>query len=124
MIEAATALDTPVELLVFHVARRTFAADASLVRRVGRAGHASRLSDALGMPERGDRALVFVDEAGQELEICIDEVVGIESVPVANLRRVPAAAGSPRGVLGFWLDGARPVVLVDLTQCLDLPGGE
>ncbi|MGA9526033.1 MAG: chemotaxis protein CheW [Myxococcaceae bacterium] len=124
MIAAVVASESPVELLVFHVAGRTFAADASLVRRIARAGHASRLSDALGMPGKGDRALVVLDESGQELEICIDEVVGIQSVPVAQLRRVPSAAGSPRGVLGFWLDGARPVVLVDLTQCLDLPGGE
>ncbi len=124
MMSAAVAPDSPVELLVFHVAGRTFAADATLVLRVVRAGHASRLSDVLGMPTQGDRALVVLDEAGQELEICIDEVVGIQSVPVADLRRIPAAAGSPRGVPGFWLDGARPVVLVDLTQCFDLPGGE
>ncbi len=124
MIPVAAAPDERVELLVFSVAGRTYAADAALVSRIARAGHHSRLSDALGMPEKGDRAVVVLDEAGQELELCIDEVAGIHSIPVADLRRVPAAAGSPRGVLGFWLDGARPVVLLDLTLCLDLPGGE
>jgi hypothetical protein len=114
-----------VEIVVFRVGDNVFGADASQVIRIARSGARSRLSDTLGMPHEGNRALVFRSpDAKEELEVCIDEVAGIRSIPVPDLRRVPPAAGSPEGVLGFWLDGAKPVVLVELPYCLELPGGQ
>jgi chemotaxis signal transduction protein len=117
--------DPRVEIVVFRVGDNLYGADASQVIRIARSGARSRLSDALGMPHEGNRALVFRGpDASGELEVCIDEVAGIKAIPVPNLRRVPPAAGSPKGVLGFWLDGPRPVVLVELSHCLELPGGQ
>ena len=64
MMATAIAPDERVELLVFRVAGATYAADASEVVRIARAGAYARLSDALGMPEGGSRALVVLGECG------------------------------------------------------------
>jgi chemotaxis signal transduction protein len=115
-----------VELLVFRVGEVRYGADASQVTRITRAGHRSRLSDALGMPREGTRALVFAEpgSSGGERELCIDAVDGILTAPVEQLRRLPPAAGRVDAVLGLWLEeGERPLVLVDLLRTLDLPGG-
>ncbi len=121
---AASAPDVrdTVDVIVFRVGERRFAADASQVRRIARAGHFSRLSDRLGMPSEGTRALVFSDET--ESELCIDAVEGVRAAPVRELRRLPLAAGRVDAVLGLWLeDGERPLVLVDLFQTLEPSGG-
>lgn len=115
-----------VELLVFRVGDARFAADASQVLRVARASHLSRVSDALGMPAEGTRALVIAsgDGEGGEQALCIDSVEGFRSARVDHLRRLPLAAGRVDAVLGLWLEeGERPLVLVDLSRTLDLPGG-
>lgn len=113
-----------VDVLIFRVGRTRYGADASQIVRVDRATHQSKLIDALGTPETGTRALVFNLPKGDEAQICIDGVVGVRTLTVNDLRRVPPAAGQPGGVLGFWLDGDdSPVVLIDLPSSLDLPGG-
>ncbi|HZA14945.1 MAG TPA: Frizzy aggregation protein FrzB [Myxococcaceae bacterium] len=112
-----------VDVLFFRIGSARFGADASQVVRIERAGFHAELVDALGMPDEGNRALVFVTPSG-ERQMCVDAVEGIRTVGVDDLRRVPAAAAAPRGVLGLWLEGGQhPVVLIDLPTTVDAPGG-
>ncbi len=111
-----------VDLLVFRVGAQRYAAEASQVRRIAKAGAYSRLSDALGMPDEGTRSLVFEAAPDAEQELCIDAVEGLRAARVDALRRLPLAAGQVEAVLGLWLeDGERPVVLVDLSRTLSHP---
>lgn len=124
---SAHAQETPgnVDVLVFRIGPAHYGADASQVLRIDRASFQTKLVEALGMPEEGNRALVFHDPKHAEAQICVDAVIGVRTVSVHQLRRVPAAAGQPKGVLGFWLDeGHAPVVLIDLPTSLDAPGGQ
>ncbi len=123
MIEEAA---QSVQILVFRVGDVRFGADATQIARISRSGHRSRLSDTLGMPREGARALVFRDGAAEEgeSEVCIDQVDGVLPAPLSQLRRIPPAAGRLNGILGLWLDDEpQPVILVDLPRTLDLPGG-
>lgn len=114
--------DGRVDILIFRIGQHRYGADASQVTRIGRAGHDARLSDELGLPEEGGRALVFDTDRG-EAQLCVDQVVGVRSAPVHDLRRLPLAAGPSRNVLGLWLeDGERPIVLLDLSRTVDLSG--
>lgn len=112
-----------IDIIVFIIGDVRYGADASQVLRIDRAGHQAKLSDALGMPQSGERALVFNDPDG-ELHLCVDRVEGVRPAPVQELRRVPLAAGRTRAVLGLWLErGETPLVLIDLLNSLDAPGG-
>ena len=118
-------VESTVEIVLFRVGDTSYGADASQVVRVARPTERTQTCAGLGPLERGGRALVFRDPEGEEeLELRIDEVKRILPVPVAQLRRVPPATGAPKGVIGFYLEQDRPVVLVDLPQSLDLPGGQ
>ena len=48
----------------------------------------------------------------------VDLVLGVRAIPARDLRRVPAAARIARHAIGFWLDGDRPVLLIDLPRTL------
>lgn len=111
-----------VDILFFLVGQTRYGVDATQVRRIDRArGEISR-RHVLGAPNEGNRALVFEGPDG-EASLPIDAVEGVRPVRVSDLRRVPAAAGRIRCVVGFWLDEAdRPTVLIDLPQTLDGPG--
>jgi chemotaxis signal transduction protein len=118
--------EATVEVLLFRVGAARFGADASQVVRVARASERTGHGSALGPLDSGTRALVFrTPEGAGEAELCVDEVQRIRPVPISQLRRVPPAAGAPRGVIGFYLEAEdRPLVLVDLPQCLDFAGGQ
>lgn len=117
-----TGLQGQVDILFFRVGQTRYGVDATQVRRIDRARGAASNRHVLGAPKEGTRALVFEGPSG-EASLPIDEVEGVRPVRVADLRRVPAAAGRVRCVVGFWLDEAeRPTVLVDLPQTLDGPG--
>jgi chemotaxis signal transduction protein len=112
-----------VDVLFFRIGPLRYGADASQVVRIERAGFQAELVDALGMPDEGNRALVFTTASG-ERQMCVDAVEGIRSLGLEDLRRVPPAAAAPPGVLGVWLeDGHRPVVLLDLPTTVDARGG-
>jgi chemotaxis signal transduction protein len=118
-----TAASPQVDVLLFRIGASRFGADASQVIRIDRAGFHARLVDALGMPDEGTRALVFHTSSGEE-QVCVDAVEGVRVVRIADLRRVPPAAGTPPGVLGLWLENGRhPVVLLDLPAVVGVPGG-
>jgi chemotaxis signal transduction protein len=100
-----------VELLVFQLEQERCAADASQVLRIDRPRAPSRPG--------ARRALVFRGPAGQgEGQLEVDLVLGVRHVPVADLRRVPPAARASDFAIGFWLDGERPVLLIDLPRTL------
>ena len=118
-----TAARGRVDVLFFRIGLVRYGADASQIVRIERAGFHAQLVDALGMPDEGNRALVFATESG-ERQVCVDVVEGIRTLEVEDLRRVPPAAAAPPGVLGVWLEaGQRPVVLIDLPTTVDAPGG-
>lgn len=116
---AATAAD--VELLIFRVGRETYGADASQVVRIDRPGQAAFSLGELGALEKGGRALVFKTAAG-EGQLRVDEVHGVHPVPVDCLRRIPPAAAPSPCAIGIWLDGERPVLLIDLWETPTLQG--
>jgi chemotaxis signal transduction protein len=105
-----------VDVLLFRVGKRVYAADATQVLRIDRRGGAAA-REALGPLDRGDRALVVQGPQGEEL-VPVDAVRGIRAAPVSELRRAPAAVAGHPCTIGFWLDGDTPVVLIDLARTL------
>lgn len=106
--------EAEVDILLFEVGDVLYGADASQVIRVDRPDAATLDSTRLGRVHSGQRALVFHGGDG-EARLRVDVVHGVRSVAVHALRRMPRVAGG-KGTLGVWLDGERPVVLVDLLQ--------
>ncbi|MFZ5468352.1 MAG: Frizzy aggregation protein FrzB [Myxococcota bacterium] len=97
-----------VDLLLFEVGGTVMGADASQVLRI----------DAVAPDKKraaGARALVFQAEDGERF-VAVDEVREVKTVNVTDLRRMPEATGAPPYAIGVWLDGARPVPLVDLVE--------
>lgn len=111
-----------VDILFFLIGQTRYGVDATQVRRIDRSRNEGSRRHVLGAPREGTRALVF-DGPDGEASLSIDAVEGVRPVRVSDLRRVPAATGRVRCVVGFWLDEAeRPTVLIDLPQTLDGPG--
>jgi chemotaxis signal transduction protein len=113
-----------VELLVFELGQERYAADASQVLRIGRPGAGGPRRAPFSSPG-ARRAVVFRDPAadGQaenqgEGQLEVDVVLGVRHVPVSDLRRVPPVARASDFAIGFWLDGARPILLIDLPRTL------
>ena len=110
-----------VELMIFEVGGNRYGVDASQVIRVDRArGDAVRV-EALGKPARGLRALVFETEEG-EFQLAVDTVHGVRAVEADSLRRLPPAAETLPCNIGIWLDGEKPVLLLDLKETLKAQG--
>jgi chemotaxis signal transduction protein len=110
-----------VDIVVFDIAGTRYGADLSQVRRIDHDEFAPDIGPVLGQPRAGLRTLVFQAEGGEEKRLSVDEVVGVERVPVGQLRRLPRAAAAPGYSIGAWLDGDKAVVLVDL-HALDSHG--
>src|SRR5699024_709155 len=91
---------TDIDVLVFQVGSRRFAADAGQVIRIDRANAVTTTVDALGQLEHGNRALVFHTEEG-ERGVRVDGVHGVRGAPLEALRRLPPAAAAPSYALGF-----------------------
>lgn len=107
-----------VELILFEVGGERFAADATLVVRIDRPEESSVIREELGPLKRGGRALVF-KAAGGEGSLRVDGVQGVRTVDALTLRRLPLAASPPKScAMGVWLDGEKPVLLVDLHKTL------
>jgi hypothetical protein len=106
-----------VDLVLFKIRGVDYAADASQVVRIDRAPRGAAL-------EIDRRALVVRDSDGACYPIQCDAVPGLRTVPVAALRRLPAAIDASEIALGVWLDGDRPVLLVDLVEFLKRHGGQ
>lgn len=111
-------MSPPVELLGFTVGGARFAAELLQVRRIDGALPALDVGAPLGWPASGHRSLVFAPPGAPERALAVDQVAGVRQVDPGSLRRMPRLAGAPRLVRGVWLDGAEPVLLVDLHAIL------
>lgn len=106
-----------VELVLFTIGGIDYAADASQVVRIERSQRDAAV-------ESGHRALIVRDSDGACHPLRCDAVHGLRTVPVASLRRLPAAIEVAEIAVGVWLDGERPVLLVDLLEFLKRHGGQ
>lgn len=113
-----------VEVLFFQVGPDQLGADASQVLRIDRPRLPGLRRSLLGSASP-KRSLVFrCDEGGAEGALDVDLVLGVRTVPTRDLRRVPPAARVAPHAIGFWLDGDRPVLLIDLPSTLAPPAND
>jgi chemotaxis signal transduction protein len=102
-----------IDLVLFEVGGVRYGAELRQVRRVDLPQPDLDVGAPLGPCLSGRRALVFEVEAG-ERSVRVDEVLGVRRVETLDLRRLPAAVAASPMSLGAWLDGDRPIVLIDL----------
>jgi chemotaxis signal transduction protein len=118
-VNGASYTRTEVEVLLFEVGGSLFGADASQVLRIDRpvasAQEAQAAPGVLGLARTAGRALVFRTPQGYG-QLKVDAVMGVRPVPVDSLRRLPAAAATQAYAIGVWLDGDKPVLLIDLVE--------
>lgn len=103
-----------VDLLLFEVGGVRYGVDATQVRRVGPVHGPPSVGAPLGPPAAPRRALVFCRPDGREERLDVDEVLGVRSVGVDELRRLPPLVQAPPLAVGALLDGDEAVLLVDL----------
>ena len=108
-------MDRAIELVIFEVGGSRYGADLTQVVRIDRKEPESSVGQPLGPPDQGSRSLVFRGGDGEEHRLAIDALLGVRSVRLAELRRLPQAAQVSSNIpIGAWLDGERTVLLVDL----------
>ncbi len=113
-----------VEILLFEVGGSRYGADAAQVLRVDQPRPGIRSVVALGAARDGARALIFESPTGVMNQLQVDVVHGIRTVPIAQLWRLPAGISPQALAIGVWLDGATPVLLMDLVGMVKLLGGQ
>ena len=122
---------TEIELLLFELGGAMFGADASQVLRIDRPATATAPGEAAptevtfpaaSAPLKAStpshvagRSLVFRTPQGFG-QLKVDVVWGVRQVAVDALRRLPAAAATQPYAIGVWLDGDKPVLLIDLVE--------
>jgi len=110
------------EILLFQVGPRVFASVVHDAVRIGtvRAVPAEELvvDSALGLPFARERGIVVAGEGdGCERTLVVDQVIGIRSIPEADVHPLPAFAAaclSSGAVTGFVILDEAPMLLVDL----------
>jgi hypothetical protein len=107
-----------VEVLFFRVGADRLGADASQVLRIERPGVPGARRSPLGSHSPRRALVVRSGEGEAEGALEVDLVLGVRAIPTRELRRVPAAARAAHHAIGFWLDGDRPVLLIDLPRTL------
>jgi chemotaxis signal transduction protein len=121
--------DATCEILMFQVGPRVFASVVYDAVRIGNVREVPAgtlvVESALGLPfERLRGIVVAVD--GAERTFVVDRVVGVRSVPEADVAPLPAFAAaclSSGAVTGFVLVDDSPLLLVDLpTLVRERPG--
>jgi hypothetical protein len=119
------------EILMFQVGPRVFAAvvhDAVRIGSVrGSAPDQCVLESALGAPFAQARGIVVAgDEPGTEQVLVVDHVLGVRSIPDADVHPLPAFAAAcvtSGAVSGFVMIDEAPLLLVDLpTLVRERPG--
>ncbi|MFP2963415.1 Frizzy aggregation protein FrzB [Myxococcus sp. 1LA] len=104
-----------VDLLFFDIGATLYGTDASQVLRIDRALPEDLTLPELGLPHKGNRAIVFDTPEG-EAHLKVDAVHGVRSIPVNSLRRMPPTAGAAAYAVGVCLEEARTVLLIDLVE--------
>ncbi len=119
------------EILMFQVGPRVFAAVVHDAVRIGsvREVPAGELvvESALGMPFSRERGIVVACvEDGMERTLVVDQVIGVRSVPEADVHPLPAFAAAcltSGAAIGFVMVDEAPTLLVDLpTLVRERPG--
>jgi len=119
---ASGALET-VDIVLFEIGGAHYGADLTQVRRIDHLGSGDSFGHPLGTPRQQARTLVFANAEGYERRLAVDAVLGVRTVPVTELRRMPPAVAAPRTSIGAWLDKDSTVLLVDLLA-FDPPASE
>ncbi len=110
------------EILMFQVGSRVFAAEVQDVVRIGKVGHAPDQDvlgeSPLGVPFEQWRGIVVAGDGGAtERTLVVDQVLGVRSVPDADVHPLPAFAAAclpSAAVSGFIMIDEAPMLLVDL----------
>jgi hypothetical protein len=119
------------EILMFQVGPRVFASVVYDAVRIGNVREVPAgdlvVDSALGLPFARERGIVVAGAAaGLERTLVIDQVIGVRSVPEADVHPLPAFAAaclSSGAVTGFVLVDDSPLLLVDLpTLVRERPG--
>jgi chemotaxis signal transduction protein len=119
------------EILMFQVGPRVFAAVVHDAVRIGTVREVPAgdlvVESALGLPFARERGIVVAgDEQGVERTLVVDQVIGVRSVPEADVHPLPAFAAaclSSGAVTGFVILDEAPMLLVDLpTLVRERPG--
>lgn len=122
MSETGEDQEQRLDVLLFEVGGRMFGTDASSVVRVDRSERGSFVLSSLGDLKLGTRSLVFMGDGEAAGALQVDEVHGVSTVPVTELRRMPPCAGAHAYAVGVWLNGEKPVLLIDLKEGLRFHG--
>ncbi|ACG71884.1 conserved hypothetical protein [Anaeromyxobacter sp. K] len=110
------------EILLFQVGARVFAAVVHDAVRIGAVRDVSEddlvLESALGAPFARERGIVVASHEGAtERTLVVDQVVGVRSVPEADVQPLPAFAAAclvSGAVTGLVMLDDAPLLLVDL----------
>ncbi len=116
--------DPTSEILMFQVGPRVFASvvyDAVRIGTVREVPPAALVMDsALGVPFGRERGIVVAGDDGEttsERTLVIDQVIGVRSIPEADVHPLPAFAAAcltSGAVTGFVIVDEAPMLLVDL----------
>lgn len=101
-------------LVIFELAGTRYAADLSQVVRLDFYDASCSVGAPLGPPRQGSKCLIIDAQDGRDWCLAIDTLHGVRSVPLEQLRRLPAIASFGAISIGAWLDGKDAVLLVDL----------
>ena len=115
MIETAVEVEEEcINLVIFDLGGVRYGADLSDVIKLDFYDPSCSVGAPLGSPRLGDRCLMIDAQDGKRWCLAVDTLHGVRSVPVAQLRRLPAIAHGGEMSIGTWLDGDEAVLLVDL----------
>jgi chemotaxis signal transduction protein len=121
--------DGTCEILLFQVGARVFAARVREAARIGSVrevpAEALVVVTALGVPFERARGIVVTADEGERM-VVVDQVLGVRSVPDAEVHPLPAFAAaclSSGAITGFVVVDDAPTLLVDLrTLVRERPG--
>ncbi len=109
------------DLLMFQLGARVYAAAVHDVRRIGNVDERPERDlvtrSVLGEPSGRQRGLVVDCGGDGERTLVVDQVLGVRSVALADLRSMPAFAAAclhSAAVTGFALLDGAPTLLIDL----------
>jgi hypothetical protein len=106
--------DGHLNLVIFELGGTRFGADLTQVIRLDFYDVDCSVGTPLGAPSSGAKCLMIDAQDGRDWCLAIDALLGVRSVPLEELRRLPALAHGGAISIGAWLDGKEAVLLVDL----------
>lgn len=118
---SALPVSATVDLVLFEIGGVRYATELQNVVRIGSTDGEFSVGYPLGRPASGKRALVFTMPGADadhppEAQLLVDLVLGVHTVSVDDLRRLPLAASTSPVTIGAWVvdGGTQTVLIVDL----------